>query len=64
MTYGVQFGDGSVAHRWNGRTERQRAEEYLAYLRELYAPDRFTLVYRAAPGSPWVPVSNQASRSG
>ena len=54
--YGVRFMDGSVAARWNGRTQRQRAEEYLAYLREEYSPDRFSLV-RRRPDGPWEAVT-------
>lgn len=58
--YGVMYHDGSVSDRWNGRTQRQRAEESI---RESYAwcnarrpdgdyIDRFTLV-RQRPGQPW-----------
>lgn len=62
--YGVRFHDGSVKSTWNGRTQRQRAEEFIT---ESYAwvwsvrpagnfIDRFVLV-RRRPEEPWEVVS-------
>lgn len=62
--YGVMFSDGSVAAYWNGRTQRERAEEYrdtvLADQRERLAgterkPDNVTLARRAL-GQSWTRV--------
>jgi hypothetical protein len=61
--YGVRFTDGSVAARWSGRTQCQRAEEYLERVLALQRawiaesgydrePDRLVLV-RRRPGEPW-----------
>lgn len=51
--YGVRFGDGSVLHSWNGRTQRDRAEEKAAKLREHFTRDTFEVVRRRAPGDEW-----------
>jgi hypothetical protein len=59
--YGVRFSDGGVASHWNGSTQRQRAEEYLARIFERYAdnprfdPSRYAVV-RHRQGEPWSPV--------
>jgi hypothetical protein len=50
--YGVMFDDGSVAHRWNGATQRERAESYLAQMLELFPGDNITLA-RARPDGTW-----------
>lgn len=57
--YGVMFDDGSIADLWNGRTQRERAEQYLAdtvtFLTDsLGRPprDRITLA-RMKLGEPW-----------
>jgi len=42
--YGVRFSDGSVRAIWNGKTQRERAEEEAARLAVAYAPDRYELV--------------------
>lgn len=54
--WGVMFDDGSVMHRWNGRTERQRAEESAALWAWEHAPDRITLAYRPSRDAEWVRV--------
>lgn len=51
--WGVMFGDGSVMHPWNGRTQRQRAEEEQQRLAQTYYPDQFWLCRRADRDSPW-----------
>lgn len=51
--WGVMFADGSVRHPWNGRTQRQRAEEATARLGAEYAPDHITLAYRPTRHSAW-----------
>lgn len=55
--WGVMFHDGSVMHRWNGGTQRQRAEEYVADLFEHWPEwygrdltDNITLAHRDASG--------------
>ena len=64
--YGVRFQDGGVAARWNGRTQRQRAQAYIeqvqAQQRQWLAergsdrkPDWLVLV-RRRPGGEWRPV--------
>ena len=65
--YGVMFNDGSVTEIWNGRTQRQRAEEYLAMTLRCHeewriehgfprepgrSPDHVTLA-RHRLGEPW-----------
>ena len=51
--YGVRFeSDGTVASRWTGRTQRERAQAERDRLSDAFAPDRFTLV-RRVPGSGW-----------
>lgn len=50
--YGVRFGDGSVADRWNGSTQERRAREYLAELRAEYPRTAFDLV-RCRRGGSW-----------
>lgn len=57
--YGVMFDDGAVADLWNGSTQRERAEEYLAKTlafvsNALHRPsrDRITLA-RMRSGEPW-----------
>lgn len=66
--YGVMFNDGSVVDYWNGRTQRQQAEEHAAKwsaeAREwangqwLIDPHR---VVRRMPGGPWEVVIPPAS---
>jgi hypothetical protein len=48
--YGVMFGDGSIRTRWNGRTQRERAEEEAAALAVTYYPDTYVVVRRALGG--------------
>lgn len=55
MEFGIRFGDGSVRHPWNGRTQLQRAGEELEHLRAEYPGDPFELVGRVSPG-PWAPL--------
>lgn len=50
--YGVMFNDGSVTNRWNGHSQRERAERYLAMCKEAYPGDNITLA-RQAPGENW-----------
>lgn len=65
--YGVMFNDGSVAERWNGRTQRERAQEYaaavvarqIAYIAERqldWQHDNITLA-RRLPNGRWERVS-------
>lgn len=55
--YGVRFRDGSVAARWNGRTQQQRAEEYALALAARYpgeaARGGFEVVRRAGRAGAW-----------
>jgi hypothetical protein len=51
--WGVMFHDGSVMHRWNGRTQRERAERAAREWAKQHAPDRITLAYRADASAPW-----------
>ena len=59
--YGVMFTDGSVAEYWNGRTQRERAEEYAAKVVADQTAwsggrhDHITLA-RQRPGEPWTRV--------
>lgn len=58
--WGVMFYDGSVRSCWNGRTQLQRATEYLKEYYRKYGEDTsypVTLAYREEPGSPWVRVT-------
>lgn len=60
--YGVMFGDGSVAERWNGRTQRDRAAAYAEgvvaeHLEQWGRADRVTLA-RRRPGQPWERVEH------
>lgn len=57
--YGVMFGDGSVAHYWNGRTQRERAEEFLVDVSTRWPRDatRYALV-RCRPGEPWTRITS------
>lgn len=65
--YGVMFHDGSVADWWNGRTQRERAEEHarrwLEQARESAKGrafiDTYTVV-RHRPGQPWTSVTAPA----
>lgn len=57
--YGVRFHDGSVSHQWTGRTQRKRAEEELAYLRDEYKRDTFALVRRGGTTWPWEAVDEK-----
>ena len=55
--YGVMFNDGSVAERWTGRTQRERAEDYArrvvaAQMDWCGRHDHITLA-RHLPGEPW-----------
>jgi hypothetical protein len=50
--YGVRFNDGAVTARWNGSTQRQRAEAEAERLAVEYAPDNIVAV-RRRPGSEW-----------
>lgn len=55
--YGVRFQDGSVSSNWNGRTQRERAEEALAWWCEKYPRDaRHLVLVRWRPGGSWEPV--------
>ena len=55
--YGVRFeSDGTVVSRWNGRTQRDRAQAERDRLARVFAPDRFTLV-RCVPGADWEPAA-------
>lgn len=51
--WGVMFNDGSVMHRWNGRTQKMRALEEVAECNRLYPRDRITLAWRADRDAPW-----------
>jgi hypothetical protein len=53
--WGVRWRDGSVSHPWNGRTQRQRAEEFLAKIKVEYPGDASTyrLVWRMNRDSEW-----------
>lgn len=50
--YGVMYDDGSVSEVFNGRTQRERAEERAARDAERFTPDNITLA-RRLPGQPW-----------
>ena len=50
--YGVMFNDGSVAARWNGKTQRRRAAEYAKNCAADFHPDNITLA-RWKPGDEW-----------
>lgn len=54
--YGVMFNDGSVTERWNGHTQRQRAELHAWLWALLYKPDNITLA-RRLPDGPWERVT-------
>lgn len=54
--WGVMFNDGSVRHPWNGRTQRQRAEEEARRLRVEYAPDNITVAWRPSRDATWTRV--------
>jgi hypothetical protein len=56
VQYGVRFRDGSVRHPWNGRTQRQRAEEE-------HAP-HLVLVSRDGPDAPWREVTEPVPFTG
>jgi hypothetical protein len=51
--YGVMFYDGSVRHIWNGKTQRQRAEEEAALLDQEYHRDNIHPVRRAYGSRVW-----------
>ncbi len=63
--YGVRFDfDGSVAARWNGHTQRQRAQEYRDELTNRDTSpfirskrDTYTVVRRIPPDGEWEPVT-------
>ena len=44
--YGVRYADGSVAHGWNGRTQLDRAQEHIFYLRKVFGGNEYSLVRR------------------
>jgi hypothetical protein len=44
--YGVMFNDGSVARRWNGNTQEQRAREEALRCQADYPNDNIRLVRR------------------
>lgn len=54
--YGVAFADGSIARRWNGSTQEQRAREYAADCRQRFPGDDFRVVRR--PIGAWREVSS------
>jgi hypothetical protein len=54
--WGVMFSDGSVRHRWNGRTQLHRALRHLDQLKQEWPTENITLCYRKTPTSPWVRV--------
>lgn len=54
--YGVMYDDGSVSTRWNGRTQRERAQAEVDRLGARYKRDNITLA-RWAPGQSWERVS-------
>lgn len=65
--YGVRFNDGSVLECWNGRTQRQRAEEFMrAVVAEQLASvgrhDTLTLVRRRA-GQGWQSAIGSAPKA-
>lgn len=72
--YGVMFSDGSVAQRWCGDTQRQRAEAYrdevladqrawlAKFSRSRREPDHITLA-RWRPGEPWERVVTPPGQS-
>jgi len=52
--WGVMYNDGSVASRWNGATQRQRAEEEIAaYVERWGTKDHVTLAHRPSSDAPW-----------
>ena len=58
--WGVMFYDGSVRSCWNGRTQWQRAAEYLLEYYRRYGLDTkypVTLAYRKDSTTPWVRVT-------
>lgn len=50
--YGVMFNDGSVMTVWNGRTQRQRAEEAARECATRWKRDRIVAVRKVVAG-PW-----------
>lgn len=57
--WGVMFKDGSVAHPWNGSTQRRRAEGYLKDLHHLYpGSNEFSLVQARRYVGPWRKVED------
>ena len=60
MQWGVKFHDGSVLHPWNGRTQEQRAREFMQQHRtdimqkrgEIREIDQVTLVARNDSSKP------------
>lgn len=48
--YGAMFEDGSVARRWNGRTQRRKVEEYI------HEQCPHCLLVRRRPGGEWEEV--------
>lgn len=61
--YGVRFSDGGVAAYWNGHTQREQAERYMAAILEEYGDhprfdrSRYALV-RHRRGEPWEVVES------
>ena len=53
VLWGVMFHDGSVMHRWSGRTQQQRTAAAARKLAEKYAPDNITQAHRATESLPW-----------
>jgi hypothetical protein len=51
--WGVMFNDGSVMHPWNGRTQRERAEEEAARHHREYPNDTITVVCRSSGSDEW-----------
>lgn len=61
LHWGVMFGDGSVHHPWNGRTQRQRAHQHLEQIMDLLdqpgvrpqGSERITLCVRRHGSTTW-----------
>lgn len=62
MQWGVRFHDGSVLHPWNGRTQEQRAREFVEQHNrhimqkrgEIREIDQVALVARYDVSKPWM----------
>lgn len=57
VLWGVMFSDGSVRHKWNGRTQLQRALEERDRCNKEYPNDNITIAFRESESAPWSRVT-------